>query len=155
MAVPDTAGAGTTSADELSSSLVEVRYTANFEANLHSIEAFWIENEFPQGYDRLLDELIDTVIVNLERHPRMGRPFMSRQPDSVEAQAQHERLQAKMASVDQPADMREYVMTDYLVLYVILGATAGRASTIYLVSIKHHKQLSFDFERLWRPVSAG
>lgn len=150
MAVPEAAGTGMTPADESSASLVEVRYTGNFEANLQSIEAFWIENEFPQGYDRLLDALIDTVVVNLERHPRMGRPFMSRQPDSVEAQAQHERLQAKMASVDQPADMREYVMTDYLVLYAVLGATVDRASTIYLVSIKHHKQLSFDFERLWR-----
>ena len=152
MAVPDAASTGMTPADASSTSLVEVRYTANFEANLQIIEAFWSENEFPQGYDRLLDELIDTVVVNLERHPRMGRPFMSRQPDSVEAQAQHERLQAKMASVDQQADMREYVMTNYLVLYAVLGATVDRVSTIYLVSIKHHKQLSFDFERLWRPL---
>jgi hypothetical protein len=139
-------------ADEPSNALVEVRYTANFEANLQSIEAFWIENEFPQGYDRLLDELIDTVVVNLERHPRMGRPFMSRQPNSVEAQTRHERLQAKLASADQPADLREYVMTDYLVLYAVLGPAANGTSTIYLLSIKHHKQLSFDFERLWRPL---
>ncbi len=132
--------------------MVEVRYTANFEANLQSIEAFWIENDFPQGYDRLLDELIDTVVVNLERHPRMGRPFMSHQPDSVEAQTRHERLQAKLASADQPADLREYVMTDYLVLYAVLGPAADGTSTIYLLSIKHHKQLSFDFERLWRPL---
>lgn len=141
-----------TPANESNPALVEVRYTANFEANLHNIEAFWIENDFPQGYDRLLDELIDTVVVNLERHPRMGRPFLSRQPDSVEAQARYERLQTKLASADQPAAMREYVMTDYLVLYAVLGPAAGTASTIYLISIKHHKQLSFDFERLWQPL---
>lgn len=136
-------------ADESSQALVEVRYTANFETNLQSIEAFWTENQFPQGYDRLLDELIDTVVVNLERHPRMGRPFMSRQPESIEAQTRHEKLKAKMTAHEQPADMREYVMADYLVLYALLDATADRPSTIHMVSIKHHKQLSFDFERLW------
>ena len=140
---------GVTPADESAPSLVEVRYTANFEANLQSIEAFWTENEFAQGYDRLLDELLDTVVTNLERHPRMGRSFMSRQPESIEAQRLHEKLKAKMAAHGQPADMREYVMTDYLVLYALLNAMANKPSVIYLVSIKHHKQLSFDFERLW------
>jgi hypothetical protein len=138
---------------EALSSLVEVLYTANFEANLQDIEAFWMENKFPQGYDRLLGELLDTVLVNLERHPRIGRSFMSRPPDSVEAQSQHEKLQSKMAGHDQPADMREYVMADYLVLYALLEATPGKLSKIYLISIKHHKQLSFNFERLWSPDS--
>lgn len=141
--MPDEAG------DESTPALVEVWYTANFEANLQSIEAFWIENKFAQGYDRLLDELIDTVVPNLERHPRMGRPFMGRQPDSIEAEKQYARLQAKMAAHEQPADMREYLMADYLVLYALLDATRDRLAKIYLVSIKHHKQLSFDFERLW------
>ena len=142
-------GDGVTPTDELAPFLVEVRYTANFEARLQGIEAFWTENDFPQGYDRLLDELLDTVVPNLERHPRMGRSFMSRQPESIEAQKLHEKLQAKIAAHDQPADMREYVMTDHLVLYAILEATAAKPLTLYLVSIKHHKQLSFDFVRLW------
>jgi len=131
--------------------VLEVRYTANFETNLQSIELFWADHKFPAGYDQLLGELIDTVVANLERHPRLGRSFMSRQPESVEAQAQLERLHAKMAAYAQPADMREYVMTDYVVLYAVLDATAARPFVIYLVSIKHHKQLSFDLERLWRP----
>jgi hypothetical protein len=131
--------------------VLEVRYTANFETNLQSIEIFWADNKFPAGYDRLLDELIVTVVTHLERHPRLGRSFMSRSPESVEAQDQLARLQAKMAAYAQPADMREYVMTDYVVLYAVLDATAALPSVIYLVSIKHHKQLSFDLERLWRP----
>jgi hypothetical protein len=131
--------------------VLEVRYTANFETNLQSIEIFWADNKYPAGYDRLLDELIDTVVTHLERHPRLGRSFMSRSPESVEAQDQLARLQAKMAAYAQPADMREYVMTDYVVLYAVLDATAALPSVIYLVSIKHHKQLSFDLERLWRP----
>ena len=153
--MPKAAGDGVTPADESAISMVEVRYTANFEANLQGIEAFWAENEFPQAYDRLLDELLDTVVTNLERHPRMGRSFMSRQPESIEAQKLHEKLQAKMAAHDQPADLREYVMTDYLVLYAILEATTDRLSTLYLVSIRHHKQLSFDFERLWAPFQSS
>ena len=149
--MPKAIGDGVTPANESAPSFVEVRYTANFEANLQGIEAFWTENEFPRGYDRLLDELLDTVVTNLERYPRMGRAFMSRQPESIEAQKLHENLQAKMAAHDQPADMRGYVMTDYLVLYAILEAAANKPSAIYLVSIKHHKQLSFNFERLWDP----
>jgi hypothetical protein len=135
--------------DESTPSLVEVEYTANFEANLQSIEAFWIENQFAQGYDCLLDALIDTVVPNLEQHPRIGRPFMGRQPDSIEAKNQYARLQAKMAAHAQPADMREYLMADYLVLYALLEATHERPAKIHLVSVKHYKQLSFDFERLW------
>jgi hypothetical protein len=141
--MPDEAG------DASTSSLVEIWYTANFVANLQSIEAFWTENKFAQGYDRLLDALIDTVVPNLERHPRIGRPFMGRQPDSIEAEKQYARLQTKMAAHAQPADMREYLMADYLVLYALLDATHDRPAKIYLISIKHCKQLSFDFERLW------
>lgn len=147
--MPEAAGDCVTPANEPAPSLVEVRYTANFEANLQSIEAFWTKNEFPRDYDRLLDELLDTVVTNLERHLRMGRAFMSRQPESIEAQKLHEKLQAKMASHEQRADMREYVTTEYLVLYAILQATANKPSTLYLVSLKQHKQLSFDFGRLW------
>lgn len=147
--MPKADGDGVMPANESTPTLVEVRYTANFEANLQGIEAFWTENEFPQGYDRLLDELLDTVVTNLERHPRMGRAFISCQPESIEAEKLHEKLQAKMAAYEQPADMREYVMTEYLVLHAILEGAADKPSAIYLASIKHHKQLSFDFERLW------
>ena len=131
--------------------VLEVRYTANFETNLQSIEIFWADNKFPAGYDRLLDELIDTVVTNLERYPHLGRSFMNRRPESVEAQVQLERLQVKMAAYAQPADMREYVMADYVVLYAVMDATVALPSVIHLVSIKHHKQLSFDLERLWKP----
>ena len=64
----------------------QVRFAANFALNLESIEAFWIESEFAQGHDRLLDALTDVQIPNLQRYPRMGRPFMSRVAESVEAQ---------------------------------------------------------------------
>ena len=34
---------------------------------------------------------------------------------------------------------------DYLILY----AEENKSSTVYLLSIRHHRQLSFDFARMW------
>nr|WP_315246663.1 type II toxin-antitoxin system RelE/ParE family toxin [uncultured Albidiferax sp.] len=124
--------------------MATVKFTANFEANLGAIEAFWQTNGFPTGYDRLLDALGDTVIPNLERFPRMGRSFASRPPRSVEALHQHAALHTRLAKLGEDSEIREYVMTDYLVLYALIQDTA------YLLSIRHHKQLSFDFARLWQ-----
>ena len=61
-----------------------IKFTANFELNLEGIELFLTEVEAPQAFDGLLDELLETVIPNLERFPEMGRPFLARQPRSVE-----------------------------------------------------------------------
>ncbi|NTV11280.1 MAG: type II toxin-antitoxin system RelE/ParE family toxin [Zoogloea sp.] len=122
---------------------VAVKFTANFEANLEAIESWLVEAGFPQGYDRLLDEIGETIIPNLERFPAMGRPFASRRPDSVEAVSRHEKLQARLAGLGQGGDIREYVIEDYLVLYALIG------ESVYLLSIRHHKQLSFDFTHLW------
>lgn len=127
----------------------QVRFTANFEVNLANIEAFWTQNEFPDGYDRLLDALSDTVIANLERHPRIGPSFFGRMPESVEALRLVEKLQARLAGYEAGADIREYVMDDYLVLYAVMDQKKPKATMIYLLAVKHHKQLSFDFERLW------
>ena len=40
--------------------------------------------------------------------------------------------------------MREYVLKDYLLLYALIDG-----ATVYLLSIRHHRQLSFDFEGHW------
>lgn len=146
--MPESVGSEPVSGVMPNVSLAEVRYTANFEQNLVDIERFWTENEFPPGYDRLLDELLETVVPNLERHPRMGRPFLSRLPASVEAQTLVERLTAQIAGFGQNAEIREYVMMDYLALYAVVDGSGG-VPCCNLLSIKHHKQLSFDFQRLW------
>ena len=44
-----------------------------------------------------------------------------------------------------PDALREYLHGDYLLLYTATEADA----TVYLLSIRHHRQLSFDFARLW------
>lgn len=116
-----------------------VKLTANFEANLASIEAFWIEADTPQSYARLLDVLLETVIPNLQQFAKMGRPFLSRQPQSVESKIVMERLKTRTGR----GEIREYLMDDYLILYALIG------DAVYLLSIRHHKQLSFDLEGFW------
>ena len=126
--------------------LAEIRYTANFAANLEGIAAFWDESGFAEGYDQLLEELTDVVLTHLERHPRMGRPFMNRQPESIEAQMALARLQRLLGSYKQSAEVREYVMDDYLVLYSVRESRPDPHVVVHLLAIKHHKQLSFWFQ---------
>lgn len=121
-----------------------VSLTANFERHLEQIERFLTEAEAPQAYDALLDELLETVIPNLERFPSMGRPFLLRQPRSAETTNAVATLRAKLLALTTDADaLREYVLKDYLLLYAQLGGV------IYLLAIGHQRQLSFDFEGHW------
>lgn len=120
-----------------------VKLTANFERNLGQAEAFLLEANAPQAFDALLDELTDTVIPNLERFPGMGRLFFERPIRSVEASNSMDALKRKLNVIAKDGEIREYVMSHYLVLYARFGVT------IYLLSIRHHRQLSFDFQAQW------
>ena len=62
-----------------------VKLTANFERNLEEAEAFLNAADAPQAFDALINELLDTVVPNLERFPGMGRLFFERPTRSVEA----------------------------------------------------------------------
>ncbi|MHA6846648.1 type II toxin-antitoxin system RelE/ParE family toxin [Ralstonia syzygii] len=119
-----------------------VKLTEHFERNLETIEAFWSEREFPAGYDRLLDDLAETVIPNLAQFPTMGAPLLSRAAISVEALSKQGQLRDQLARFT-AGELREYLLQDYLVL------SAHIDNTIYLLSIRHHRQLSFDFAHLW------
>jgi plasmid stabilization system protein ParE len=112
-----------------------VRLTANFERNLADIERFLAGAEAPQAYDALLDELLDTVIPNLERFPGIGRPFLANAARSVETTNALEAL-------------RDYILDHYLVLYAQVGVNP------YLLAIRHHRQLSFDFQSHWGGTSS-
>jgi hypothetical protein len=48
-----------------------------------------------------------------------------------------------------PDALREYVHCDYLILCSVVGASTEAIATVYLLSIHHCRQLSFDFARLW------
>ena len=117
-----------------------VELTASFLERLDSIEAFLNEADAAFAFDELLSELRATVIPNLARFPRIGRRYLHNPPKSAEALVQLAMLPAGSASA-----LREYLHGDYLMLYVAMEANA----TVYLLSIRHHRQLSFDFARLW------
>ena len=126
-----------------------VRLTANFERNLADIERFLSEAEAPQAYDALLDELLDTVIPNLERFPGMGRPFLARPARSIETTNSLAALRAKLSALTtDPEALREYILAHYLALYAQIDGN------LYLLAIKHHRQLSFDFESHWGVTSS-
>ena len=123
---------------------IVVKLTANFERNLEEIELFFVEADASRAYEALLDELLATVIPNLERFPDMGRSFLARSARSVETTNSLSALRTKLASLtSDPEALREYVLSDYLLLYAQVD------STIYLLAIRHHRQLSFDFQSHW------
>ena len=97
------------------------------------------KDDAPRAYASLLEELLNTVIPNLEQFPKMGRPFLAREAQSIESQAMIERLKARTGR----GEIREYLTNDYLILYALIGDAA------YLLSIRHHRQLSFDLHGFW------
>lgn len=126
-----------------------VRLTANFERNLADIERFLTEANAPQVYVALLDELLDTVIPNLERFPGIGRPFLPHPARSVETTNAVEALRAKLSALTPDTEaLREYILEDFLVLYAQIDGN------LYLLAIKHHRQLSFDFQSHWGGTSS-
>lgn len=120
--------------------LLRVTLTASFEARLDDIEAFLEEADASFAFDRLLQELRSTVIPNLQRFPRIGRRYLDQAPQSAEALAQLAAL-----PLGAPDALREYLHSDYLILYTV----TGDPETVYLLSIRHHRQLTFDFAKIW------
>lgn len=122
-----------------------VELSASFLQRLDAIEAFLVEADAGFAFDRLLDELQTTVVPNLQRFPRIGRRYLDQPPRSAEALALLAALPPGAADA-----LREYLHGDYLLLYTVADAEG----LVYLLSIRHHRQLSFDFGRLW-PGSGG
>lgn len=120
--------------------VVRVELTASFLERLAAIESFLTEADSAAAFDALLDELRTTVVPNLRRFPRIGRRYLEQPPQSAEALAQLAALPAGAAD-----RLREYLHGDYLILYTV--ATPGHL--VHLLSIRHHRELSFQFSRLW------
>lgn len=124
----------------MSDLLYQVELTASFLERLDSIEAFLSEANAEFVFDELVANIRATVIPNLRRFPRIGRPYLANPPQSAEALALLTSLPVGAANA-----LREYLHGDYLMLYTVIDQTA----TVYLLSIRHHRQLSFDFAGLW------
>ena len=118
---------------------ISVKITANFDHNLESIEQFYSDRQVPNAFDELLNDIADNVIPNLENFPEIGRNFFGKPARSVEVANALKKLQRKLNG----GVLHEYLIADYAVLY------ARFEDIIYLLSIKHHRQLSFDFNFIW------
>jgi hypothetical protein len=129
--------------------LYRVELTASFLERLDAIEAFLVEAQASFAFDDLLAELRATAIPNFRRFPRIGRRYLANPPQSAEALAL---LTAMPAGA--PHALREYLHGDYLMLYLVKDASPKAEATVVLLTIRHHRELSFDFARLWPSVPA-
>lgn len=125
----------------MSARRAEVRLSENFERNLGDIEQFLVDAGVPHIFDGLLDGLVSHVIPNLEDFPEMGPSFMAHTGNSVEVVRALDALRAKLPL---GTELRQCLWSDYLVLY----AWDGRV--VNLLSVKHHRQLSFDLNSRWK-----
>lgn len=117
-----------------------VKVTANFERNLASIRDFLVSVEAAPAFAALIEDLNDRVIPAMERFPDIGADFAARAPLSREGQVLFDRMVA-LAGPD--AEVRQWIEGDYVILYLVRG------DSIFLLAIKHHRQLSFDFGGHW------
>lgn len=115
------------------------RFTENFSTNLTAIEEF-LGSHGKRALHRFLDRLFDDVIPTLYRFPESGRSFLAHTIKSAKTRTLIKELRKFLTKGD---DLREFVMDDYLVLYLV------RRSQVIFLAVKHHRQLSFDLKGFW------
>jgi len=113
---------------------IKIIPTRNFERNMDGIEQYLSEQGEHEYFRRLLNRLFDDVIPNLQAFPEIGRNFMATQPASVEGARLYRKIRDRIGATT----IREYLFDQYLLLYM------AKDNALYLLSIKHHAQLSFD-----------
>jgi len=114
-------------------------FTQNFAENLLAIETF-LGDDGRATFGHLVDRVLDDVVPTLCRFPFSGRSFLTHPIRSLEARSAVRRLKRAL----QPSDnLREFILDEYLLLYLV------RRDQMIFLSIKHHRQLSFDLPRFW------
>jgi|SRR3972149_3860543 len=114
-------------------------FSGNFSYNLDQIRGF-LELESRPTFERMMDRLFDDIVPLLCTFPKSGRNFLSMVVESQEALVSLRRLKKLLKKGD---ELREFVFDDYILLYIV------RKEFLIFLSIKHHRQLSFDFRRFW------
>ncbi len=104
------------------------------------IEVF-LEPEGRAAFDRLLSKLFDETIPTLCRFPESGRAFLNRAIKSTKVEELVKRLRRL---IKKDNILRECLLEDHPVLYLV------RQNTIVFLSVKHHRQLSFDLTHFWQ-----
>jgi hypothetical protein len=93
---------------------------------------------FPEAGTRLAafnDDLFERIVPTLERHAEIGRPYALRKLGSDGEAAALAEL-APLLAVS-AAEVREWVEREFTILYLVTP------EKVYLVNLKHHKQLGY------------
>jgi plasmid stabilization system protein ParE len=114
-------------------------FAENFAENLQSIRSC-LGKEGEAAFGRLLDRLFEDLVPTLSQFPLSGRAFLDHPVGSLEVRSAARRLRPHLAPGD---DLREFILDEYLILYVI------RRPQVIFLSIRHHRQLTFDLHRFW------
>jgi hypothetical protein len=114
-------------------------FTENFSSNLTAIQTF-LGPEREAIFRQLLNRLFDEIVPTLCRFPQSGRSFLAHPIHSTTAETLVKKLHSRIKKGD---ELREFVVDDYLLLYLLSG------SRLVFLSVKHHRQLSFDLKRFW------
>ena len=114
-------------------------FAENLSRNLDSIRIF-LGSEGQGAYERLLDRLLDDIIPTLCRFPESGRSLLDQPTGSIEAEHRTKQLHARLGLGE---TLQEFIVDEYLLLYL------RRGERIFLLAIKHHRQLSFDLRQFW------
>lgn len=117
-------------------------FTENFSANLAVIREF-MGAEGALAFQRLLAHLLDDIVPSLCEFPQSGRGFLAHVHGSEKTRRLIKQLRGRLKQGD---DLREVIMDDYLILYLVRG------DHIVVLSIKHHRQLSFDLKKFWQEL---
>lgn len=119
---------------------MQLQITRNFKRNLDGIRDFLRDVGEELYFQELLQELFNQVFPTLEQYPRMGVDFLNREAGSIEVARRLAFLQKRLGH---EIILRELISGDYLLLYAV------SPKTLYLLSIRHHRQLSFDLSGHW------
>ena len=122
----------------------QVALTTSFLERLDDLLAHQIAAGEAPEFDALLTQLRTVVVPQLMRFPRVGRRYLANAPTLLPSSAEAI-TQLSALAPEALAALHEYRHVDYLLLYGLSDSTR----TVHLISIWHHRQLSFDFARFW------
>ncbi len=115
-------------------------FTENFSSNLADTQEF-LGADGAAYFAKFFERFVAEVVPNACRFPLSGRSFLERSIQTTQSESLAQKLKQKLQEGD---DIRELIVDDYLVLYLVRG------NDIVFLSIKHHRQLSYDLKTFWR-----
>ncbi|HDS1390887.1 TPA: hypothetical protein UOJ11_000433 [Stenotrophomonas maltophilia] len=109
---------------------------AAYELRLDEAVAHLLDVGADAAAQALLDQAYEALPKRLAQAPRIGREFIVRNPETSEVLAAWAAVRELLGD---DIELREYILGDYLALYVI------HQDCIHLLTLRHHRQCGFDF----------